>query len=240
MKNYLFWIGGIIGLMSVCVISDVIALGDRMMKTSSVIGWCFYLMVAALFFGFIVWPCLRVLLIPEITGMESVNENMHADLKNQVMESAKVSLMMTTVSQNGSIDIIANTAITFKLIGQLVKAAGYRPTLPQLLRLYSSVITTSLIVASVDEVIDNLDISGMISNAGVGAICKLFQPLANGAANAYTCMRVGYATIKYLECGGKAYNRNKSEIRKAVAKEARHDLIPVMKGEVMNIVAKVK
>ena len=97
-----------------------------------------------------------------------------------------------------------------------------------------------MIVASVDEVIDDLDLSGMLGNAGVGAICKIFQPLANGAANAYTCMRVGYATIKYLKCGSKAYNRDKTLIRKAVAKEARRDLIPVMKAEVKDIMACVR
>lgn len=239
-KTELFWIAGLIALMAVCVMGDVIALGDRLMETSVVLGWIFYVLVAALFSWLIVLPCLRVLLTPEITGMETVDEEKHNELKNQVREAAKVSLLMTTVSQNGSIDIIANTAITFKLIGQLVKTAGYRPTLPQMLRLYSSVISTSLIVASVDEVIDNLDLGGMLGNAGVGAVCKIFQPLANGAANAYTCMRVGYATIKYLECGSKAYNRDKSLIRKAVSKEARRDLIPVMKSEVKDIVAKVK
>lgn len=240
MKKYIFWIAGFIALMAVCVMGDVIALGDRLMETSIVLGWIFYVLVAALFIGLIVLPCLRVLLTPEITGMETVDEEKYIELKEQVKEAAKVSLLMTTVSQNGSIDIIANTAITFKLIGQLVKTAGYRPTFPQLLKLYSSVITTSLIVASVDEVIDNLDLSGMLGNAGVGAICKIFQPLANGAANAYTCMRVGYATIKYLECGSKAYNRDKALIRKAVAKEARRDLIPVMKAEVKDIVANVR
>lgn len=240
MRKYIFWIAGFIALMAVCIMGDVIALGDKLMATSAVLGWIFYSLVVVLFTGLIVFPCLRVLLTPEITGMETVDEEKHIELKDQVKEAAKVSLLMTTVSQNGSIDIIANTAITFKLIGQLVKTAGYRPTLPQLLRLYSSVITTSLIVASVDEVIDNLDLGGMLGNAGVGAVCKIFQPLANGAANAYTCMRVGYATIKYLECGSKAYNRDKALIRKAVAKEARRDLIPVMKAEVKDIVANVK
>lgn len=239
-RKYLYLLIGFIVLLVVCATGDIITVGDKLTAASPVLGWIFYILVATLFVGLIILPCLRVLLTPEITGMEVVDEEKHNQLKAQVIESAKVSLLMTTVSQNGSIDIIANTAITFKLIGQLVKTAGYRPTLSQLLRLYSSVITTSLIVASVNEVIDNLDISGMLGNAGVGAVCKIFQPLANGAANAYTCLRVGYATIKYLECGSKAYNRDKSQIRKAVAKEARRDLIPVMKAEVKDIVANVK
>lgn len=240
MKKYLFWILGFIALIALCVIGDVIALGDKLMADSIFLGWVFYVLVVALFIGLIVKPCIQVLFTPEIKGMEVVDEENHNKLKGQVKEAAKVSLLMTTVSQNGSIDIIANTAITFKLISQLVKTAGYRPTLPQLLRLYSSVITTSLIVASVDEVIDNADLAGMFSNAGVGAVCKIFQPLANGAANAYTCMRVGYATIKYLELGSKSYNRDKSAIRKNVAKEARRDLIPVMKDEAKDIIANVR
>ena len=66
------------------------------------------------------------------------------------------------------------------------------------------------------------------------------QPLANGAANAYTCLRIGYATIKYLDVGDKQYRLNKKEVRRIVAKEARKDLVPVIKDEAKEIVGKVK
>lgn len=239
-KPYILIIIGVLLLIIFCILGNIITVGDKLMSASVILGWLFYVLVFVMLFALIARPMLLVFRVPEIGEGDSIDEETKSVLKQRVREYAKVSLLMTTVSQNGSIDIIANTAITFKMIGQLVKAAGYRPTLPQLLKLYSSVITTSLIVASVDEVIDNLDLGGMIGNAGVGAVCKIFQPLANGAANAYTSMRVGYATIKYLECGNKAYNRNKSLIRKTVAKEARRDLIPVMKDEVKDIIGNIK
>lgn len=234
-KSYLLFVIGIIIIFLLCVLGNIITVGDKLMSASAILGWTFYVLVAVMFYVLIIRPMLQVMWAPEIGEGDAVSEETKAALKQHVRESAKVSLLMTTVSQNGSIDIIANTAITFKMIGALVREAGYRPTLPQLFRLYSSVITTSFIVASVDEVIDNLDISGMIGNAGVGAICKIFQPLANGAANAYMCMRVGYATVRYLECGHREYNRNKSLIRKEVAREARKDLVPVFKAEVHDI-----
>lgn len=240
MKRYILWILGMITLLAVCLLGNVISLGDRIMMSSPVLGWMFYVLVCVLFFGLLLFPMLRIVFTPEITGMETVSEEVHEQMRDKVLSSAKVSLLMTTVSQNGSIDVLANGVIAIRMIDGLVKTAGVRPTLPQLAKLYSSVLTTSLIVASVDDVLDNLDISGMIGNAGVGAICKLFQPLANGAANAYMCLRVGYATMRYLEIGGKAYEEVKPEVRKEAAKQARKDLVPVMKSEMSDIIARVK
>lgn len=239
-NQYILVAVGILTLLMLCVLGNIITVGDKLMGVSPIIGSFFYIIICVMVFFLILQPMLQVMMAPEIGDGQCIMEETKMALKQQVRDSAKVSLLMTTVSQNGSIDIIANTAITFKMIGALVKQAGYRPTLPQLFKLYSSVITTSFIVASVDEVIDNLDISGMLGNAGVGAVCKIFQPLANGAANAYMCLRVGYATVRYLECGHKEYNRSKSLIRKEVAREARKDLIPVFKAEVKDVLNKTQ
>lgn len=240
LRRYITWILGLIILMLIGVAGEMLLIGEKIMIISHVLGWTYFAILFILLIRLILIPIFRVITMPEIINGIILDDKKKVELKQCVKQSAKTSLLLTTVSQNSSIDVLSNATISFRLIWTLVKQTGCRPTLPQLLRLYVSVITSSLIVASVDEVIDNLELTALIGNAGIGSICKLFQPLMNGTANAYACMRVGYATIKYLEHGSKSYNRDKSAIRKAVAKEARRDLIPLMKDEVKDIVASVR
>lgn len=239
-SRFIFWIVAIMLLFCICILGDVISLGERIRNSSGALGIAFYSVIGAIFTVCIILPVVKVILTPEIKGQITLEPQKREELKNTVKDSAKISLVLTTVSQNGSIDMLANTAISFKLIGSLIRQAGYRPSFTQLFRLYSAVLSTSWIVASADELLDNLDFGSIVNNAGVGAVCKIFQPLANGAANAYTCLRIGYATIKYLEVGGKHYRLNKKEMRKIVAKEARKELVPVIKEEAKDIIIKAK
>lgn len=239
-RKYILLIVAFIVLLVLCVMGNLITIGDKVYSVSSVLGYIYYTVITTLVSILIVIPALRVILTPEYKGNECLSEETIRELKDTIKESAKVSFMMTSVCQNGSIDALANTAISFKMMGSIVSKAGIRPSLPQLFRLYSSVITTSLIVSSVDEVLDNLDISSLIGNAGVGVACKILQPITNGAANAYTCLRMGYATLRYLQVGENEYRKSKSEIRRMVAKQARQEILPVIKSEVKDIIARAK
>jgi len=239
-RRFTLWLSAFLLLFCVCIIGDLVSLGERVSSASTVLGIVYYVIVGAVFIACVFVPVIRVVLTPEIKGDIIIDAGKKNELKHTAKESAKLSLILTTVSQNGSVDMLANVAVSFRLIGSLVRQAGYRPTFPQLLRLYLSVLSTSWIVASADELLDNLDIGAIVNNAGVGAVCKLFQPLANGAANAYTCLRIGYATIKYLEVGSCRYLSGKKEIRRQVAREARADLVPVIKSEAIDIVKKFR
>lgn len=227
-------------LFCACIIGNLVSLGERIYGMSAALGIAYCVLVGVVFVGCIIVPVFRVILTPEIKGDMILDAEKRDRLKHTAKESAKLSLILTTVSQNGSIDMLANAAISFRLIGSIVRQAGYRPTFLQLFRLYVSVLSTSWIVASADELLDNLDIGAIVNKAGVGVVCKVFQPLANGAANAYTCLRIGYATIRYLEVGRHSYVSRKKEIRRQIAREARTDLLPVIKDEAVDIVKKFR
>lgn len=53
--------------------------------------------------------------------------------------------VITAVSQNGRMDSLAVIGINHRLISDIVKASGFRPTKPQIIKLYIKVLTTSLI-----------------------------------------------------------------------------------------------
>lgn len=204
------------------------------MQASDILGWVFCIISIVCFWGIFIHPLVRTMCRPHI-GERPINEDAKARLRQSVRDAAKTSLLLTTISRNGIFDFVANIYICIKMIDTLVRDAGYRPGLFQLLRLYKSVVKTSLFVASTDEILDNIDVAGLIGNAGASAVCKVFKPVANGVANSYMCMRLGYSTIKYLDCGHKEYLRNKSAIRKEVKKEARTDfkeiVMPFVKKE---------
>lgn len=237
-RKYIFLIATFFILLVLCVLGNLITVGDKIVAVSALLGPLYYMAIAILIVYLMIIPAIRVILTPEYKGNEDLGEESLNAMRHTIKEAAKVSFMMTSVCHNGSIDALANTAISFKMMAELIRNAGRRPSLPQLFRLYSSVITTSLIVSSVDEVVDNIDISSLVGSAGVGVLCKVLQPITNGAANAYTCLRMGYATLKYLQVGEKQYCASKDEIRKQVASQSRKEILPVIKSEVKDIIAR--
>lgn len=237
-SRFVFWFFAILLLLLTCALGDIISIGERIYNVSKVLGLLYCAILFTILLFSIIIPIVRVFFTPEIKGEVTFEPKILAELKESVKDSAKLSMIITMLSQKGSIDMLANTAISFKMIGHLVKSAGHRPNFSQLFRLYSTVLTASWIVASADEFLDTLDIGDIINNAGVGAMCKIFQPLANGVTNAYTCLRIGYATIKYLELGGKQFRDQRVALRRIIAKEAMIDIIPIMKSQTSDVIKK--
>lgn len=233
-KEFIFWICCAGVLIAVNLIARYISLTKKIMQASDILGWAFCIISIICFWGIFIHPIVRALCRPHI-GKRPIDEDTKARLRQHVREAAKTSLLLTTISQNGVFDFVANIYLCIKMIGSLVREAGYRPGIFQLFRLYKSVVKTSLLVVSTDEILENIDIPSLVGNAGASAVCKVFKPVANGIANSYMCMRLGYSTIKYLDCGHKEYLRNKSAIRKEVKKEARTDfkeiVMPFVKKE---------
>ena len=66
-------------------------------------------------------------------------------INSRIKEWAKTVFVITAVSQNGKMDSLAVIGINLRLISDIVKASGFRPTKPQIIKLYIKVLTTSLI-----------------------------------------------------------------------------------------------
>ncbi len=147
-----------------------------------------------------------------------------------VKDTAQDILLLTAISQKGSLDVISSIALNFGMISKLIKLSGFRPSFPQLLRLYISVFSSSLIIYSVDQLLEEIDLGELFGTAGIGIGSVVFKSLSNGILNALVCLRVGYTTCKYLQYGGKEFNRNKAELQGKVRSESIKSLGPVLKG----------
>lgn len=135
----------------------------------------------------------------------------------------------TAVSQSGRLDTIAVLVTNFRLVRLLVKHFGYRPPLPTLVKIYAQIFLASLIA---DE-LDDLDVDGVLGHVGLGAVAAfpgtglIVNSLFDGTINALFTLRVGFVTRKCLLNAGSSLTR--SEIRKVANREARQELMPVVK-----------
>lgn len=157
----------------------------------------------------------------------------YARMEDVVRNSAVSSFAVTAISQNGSLDFISNIAINFKMINSVVMQLGRRPSLSQLLKLYVSVFSSSLIVTAVDEIVEEIDFSAILKNLGIAgkALGVVLPSAMNGLMNAFVTLKVGYATIKYIEQG--AAGCNKDEIRRFAVKSAGSKILSVGKDGVL-------
>ena len=77
-------------------------------------------------------------------------------INSRIKEWAKTVFVITAVSQNGKMDSLAVIGINLRLISDIVKASGFRPTKPQIIKLYIKVLTTSLSKHPIKYTITNI------------------------------------------------------------------------------------
>ncbi len=75
----------------------------------------------------------------------------------RIREWGKTVFMVTAISQNGVFDSAAVLVMNYKLIEDIVLASGFRPTRPQMFRLYVRILTTSLISYCTSQVFTDMD-----------------------------------------------------------------------------------
>lgn len=78
-------------------------------------------------------------------------------IDKRIKEWGKTVFLVTAVSQNGIFDSAAVMVMNYKLIEDLVLASGFRPTRPQMFRLYVRVLTTALISYCTSQVFTDMD-----------------------------------------------------------------------------------
>lgn len=146
-----------------------------------------------------------------------------------IREHAVLVFVSTAISQNGRLDAVSVAVTNFRLVHRLVKHFGYRPPLPELIRIYSHV----FMAAVVADGISDLDVEGVLSHLGLSFLDAIpgsrliIDSAFDGAVNALFTLRVGFVTQKCLLSVGKEFIR--SEVRKAANREARLELITVLR-----------
>jgi len=173
--------------------------------------------------------------------IEKILNNRYEEMEKAVKKAAVSNFVITAISQNGSLDFIASITINFRMINHIVNQLGKRPSYSQLIKLYISVVSASLVITAIDDIIDDIDFNELLGGllgigasrqaagvVGLGVVVDTFISSAiNGLMNAYVTLRVGYATIKYLEVGNENFDRK--ETRKYAIKLARKQLLNVGK-----------
>lgn len=106
------------------------------------------------------------------------------------------------------------------MINRLVELRGKRPSLGQILRLYIAVASSSVLIASADGALDDLNLGELLGMSGVNVTGTVFKSAANGMINAFVTLRVGMTALKYLETGSLYFVENKKAIRKEIRRKA--------------------
>lgn len=78
-------------------------------------------------------------------------------INTRIKEWGKTVFMVTAISQNGIFDSAAVMVMNYKLIEDLVIASGFRPTRPQMFKLYVRVLTTALISYCTSQVFTDMN-----------------------------------------------------------------------------------
>jgi len=116
-----------------------------------------------------------------------------------IRQSAVSVFTMSAISQKGSIDMLICIIVNFSMINKLVKITGFRPTYLQLARIYFRVLGASFVALTIDELLKEIDLSGIVGGLGLGALA--IKSFTDGAINAYLTVRIGYVTKEYIRLG---------------------------------------
>ena len=221
----------LVTLAVICIIGNVITVADKASQLSPWLGYAFYAILLTLTAVFVVWPTLKIIFTPELEPSgELMDEEDRKEAEQIVKKSAQTVFILTSVSQNGALDIFTCLSMNISLINRLVDLRGKRPSLGQVFRLYIAVASSSVLIASADEALDDINIGELLGVSGINLAGAVLKSAANGMFNAFVTLRVGMATLKYLEQGSLYFNENKRAIRKEVRRSAAKFMPAVIAG----------
>ena len=168
-------------------------------------------------------------------------------IDKRIREWAKTVFLVTAISQNSKADSIALLAINHKMIEDIVTASGFRPTRPQMVKLYTRVVGTAVVSYIASDAISDFtfQLGESSEHRFFDSIKRMKLPgiilgsALDGALNALMTLRIGYVTKSYILQGSKALDdkKNKKEIRAAAIKES-HKTIPSIIIESAGVIGK--
>lgn len=136
------------------------------------------------------------------SGKQKLSNRMYIVYNNQikknidklVADSAKDTLIMTAVSQSNFIDMIVVLVNNFRLIKKIVKMCGFRPTFIRTMKLFISVISSSLIADGIEKA----DLGSIVAPTLKGGTKLITESAMGGVINAFFMLRIGMLTKNYL------------------------------------------
>lgn len=112
-------------------------------------------------------------------------------IDRDIKQAAKTSFVTTAVSQAPAYDMVSTMAVNVRLIRDIVRDCGFRPSTLELAGLYARVMKATLIAGGLEE-LDMEEVVALIGgNAALSASSVVLASAAQGTANAFLTVRVG-------------------------------------------------
>ena len=231
----------LVTLAVICIVGNIITVADKMSEVRPWLGYVFYAILLTITVVLVIWPAIKIIFTPELepSGELMLQEDIDSADK-LVKKSAQNVFVLTTVSQNGALDIFTCLSMNISMINRLVELRGKRPSIGQILRLYAAVASSSVLIASADEAVDDINLSELLGMSGINATGVLLKSMTNGMLNALVTMRVGMTALRYLELGSMEFNRNKPAIRKEIRRKAMARMPAVVATGIKNGILGIK
>ncbi len=148
--------------------------------------------------------------------------------QDHINQWAKTVFLVTTVSQTGRIDAITTLVINCRMIADVIRCSGYRPTWGQLGKQYARILATSLFSYYLSDSLDKVEVDPEMLNlkalSSIPMVGTITKSLVDGTANTLLSLRIGHVTLAYLREGSEALSG------KAGAKVRRQAMLDAVKS----------
>lgn len=139
-------------------------------------------------------------------------------INSEMMSTAKRVMIITAVSQNPVYDMLSMASANFCMVKRIVEICGFRPTTPQVLRLYLKILSYTLLSGAIED-FNVEEYVPAIMEGSLGKLSKLaIASVTQGLINALTTLRIASITKNYLLNAD--VNQTKKELRSKSYKEA--------------------
>ena len=155
-----------------------------------------------------------------------------------IYRTAKGVMVASVVSQSSQLDALIVLASSLRLIQQLVRLTGYRPSWVQLGKLYVNVILTALLVEALEDVDPGDFLASLHAMPTIPGLNFVAQAFLQGMGCTFFLIRIGLITEKYLYQDVKKEGMNR--IRRSAFVEAAPILKNLVKENVRSFPAEVR
>ena len=127
-----------------------------------------------------------------------INKNLKKDIRSIVVNASRDTLYLTSLSQNGFVDILVVVINNFRMLKKIVVRCGFRPSFMRLLKFYTNVSFSALVADGAQK----MDVNNVFGNALKGLAKPVVGSLLDGSVNAFFMLRTGFLARNYIleEC----------------------------------------
>ena len=130
--------------------------------------------------------------------IEFFDRKIRPEINAEMMDTAKKVMIVTAMSQNSIYDMLGMASANFCLVKRIVEICGFRPTTPQVMRLYLKILSYTFLAGTIED-LNIEEYIPMIMEGSLGRISKLaIASVAQGLVNALTTLRIASITKNYL------------------------------------------